>query len=75
MVSQTQNSVLSLEQLRCPMLICDECYYCFSYFYSQSGETALHWASRKGLPKVVQVLVQAHADVNIKDRVSTESPH
>jgi ankyrin repeat protein len=46
-----------------------------SYFSPQSGDTALHDASNKGHPEVVQILVQSHADVNVKNRVSTESPH
>jgi hypothetical protein len=29
----------------------------------------------EGHPEVVQILVQSHADVNVKVRVSTESPH
>jgi hypothetical protein len=46
-----------------------------SYFSPQYGQTALHWASRHGHPEVVQTLVQSHADVNVKDNVSIESPH
>jgi ankyrin repeat protein len=46
-----------------------------SYFSPQSGNTALHLASKQGCPEVVELLVQSHADVNIKDNVSTESPH
>jgi ankyrin repeat protein len=44
-------------------------------FPSQNGYTALHWASEEGHPKVVKLLVQSHANVNVKDNVSTESPH
>jgi ankyrin repeat protein len=44
-----------------------------SYFSPQNGDTALHIASKNGHPEVVKLLVQSHADVNIKDRVSTES--
>ena len=45
---------------------------CFS---TQHGNTALHYASEEGHPAVVKLLVQSHADVNIKGYVSTESPH
>jgi ankyrin repeat protein len=41
----------------------------------QRGNTALHYASEKGHPEVIQILVQSHADVNVKNNVSTESPH
>jgi ankyrin repeat protein len=44
-----------------------------SYFSPQYGDTALHKASKNGFPEVVKLLVQSHADVNVKDRVSTES--
>jgi hypothetical protein len=46
-----------------------------SYFYPQTGKTALHDASSNGHPEVIQILVQSHANVNIKNNVSTESPH
>ena len=38
-------------------------------FYSQIGETALHIASRRGHVKVIHQLVEAHADLNILDKV------
>ena len=41
----------------------------------QYGSTALHIASINGHPEVVKLLLQSHADVNVKDNVSTESPH
>ena len=40
----------------------------------QSGQTALHQASMYGNPEVVKLLLQSHANVNVKDNVSTESP-
>jgi hypothetical protein len=43
--------------------------------FPQYGSTALHWASEKGHPEAVKTLVQSHADVNVRDDVSTESPH
>ena len=45
-----------------------------SYSSQQGGETALHRASDKGHPEVVELLMQSHADVNVKNKVSTESP-
>ena len=42
---------------------------------AQYGDSPLHWASTKGLPEVVKLLVQSNADVNVKGDVSTESPH
>ena len=47
----------------------------FIYFSPQYGNTALHLASRNGHPEVVKLLLQSHADVNVKNNVSTESPH
>ena len=44
-------------------------------FSPQSGNSPLHWASIKGHPEVVKLLVLSHANVNIKNNVSTESPH
>lgn len=38
-------------------------------FYSQTGETALHLASKRGHVKVIHQLVEAHADLNILDKV------
>ena len=46
--------------------------YCFPH--TQDGDTALHYASINGHLEVVKLLLQSHADVNIKGRVSTESP-
>ena len=44
-------------------------------FPPQYGRTPLHSASMKGHPAVVMLLVQSLASVNIKDNVSTGSPH
>ena len=41
----------------------------------QYGYTPLHRASEKGHPEVVKILVQSYANVNVKNNVSTESPH
>ena len=41
----------------------------------QYGKTPLHHASKEGNPEVVKVLVQSHANMNIKSNVSTELPH
>ena len=41
----------------------------------QYGNTALHYASMKGHPEVVKLLMQSHTNVNIKNNVSTESPN
>ena len=46
----------------------------FILFSPQNGDTALHKASRYGHPEVVKLLLQSHADVNVKDNVSTKSP-
>ena len=46
-----------------------------SCFSPQDGGTALHKASWNGHLEVVKLLVQSHANVNVKDKVSTESPH
>ena len=43
--------------------------------YAQNGNTPLHLASWGGNPEVVKLLVQSHANVNVKNNVSTESPH
>ena len=43
-------------------------------FSSQYDRTALHYASLKGHPVVVKLLVQSHASMNVKDNVSTELP-
>ena len=43
--------------------------------YAQNDETPLHLASWGGNPEVVKLLVQSHANVNVKNNVSTESPH
>ena len=45
---------------------------CFS---PQNGNTALHYESKNGHPEVVELLLQSHANVNVKNSVSTESPH
>ena len=61
--------------------VCDNnyCYYCFhtfkEYLSPQSGNTILHLASMQGHPEVVKLLVQSHANVNVKNNVSTKSPH
>ena len=44
----------------------------FILFSPQYGDTALHDASRKGHPEVVKLLLQSHADMNVKNKVSTE---
>ena len=38
----------------------------------QYDSTALHYASLKGHPEAVKLLVQSHANMNVKDNVSTE---
>ena len=43
-------------------------------FSPQYERTPLHYASKKGHPAVVKLLVQSHASMNVKDNVSTESP-
>lgn len=43
------------------------------YFPLKYGKTALHWASQNGHPKIVKILVQAQAHLNVKDKVSTKS--
>ena len=45
----------------------------FILFSVQDGCTALHKASMNGHLEVVKLLLQFHTDVNIKDKVSTES--
>ena len=44
--------------------------FCFSLQY---GNTPLHWGSLKGYPEVVKILVQSQPNLNIKNKVSTES--
>ena len=60
------------------ILICDKCRSLLIFPHTMScmqpGQTALHQASMYGNPEVVKLLLQSHADVNIKDNVSTESP-
>ena len=46
----------------------------FILFSPQSGDTALHRASRYGHPEVVKLLLQSHADVNDQNNVSSKSP-
>ena len=41
----------------------------------QYDSTALHYASLKGHPEAVKLLVQSHANMNVKDNVSTEPPN
>ena len=60
--------------------VCNNCHYYIAFILLKSvspqyGYTALHWASKKGHPEVVKLLVQSHASVNIKNNVSTELPH
>ena len=40
----------------------------------QYDSTALHYASLKGHPEAVKLLVLSHANVNVKNIVSAESP-
>ena len=47
----------------------------FIMFCSQYDRTALHYASMKGHPAVVKLLVQSHSSMNVTDIVSIESPH
>ena len=47
----------------------------FILFSSQYRDTALHDASENGHLEVVKLLLQSHANVNVKGTVSTESPH
>ena len=49
------------------------CYVISVLFSPQSGDTALHDASRYGCLEVVKLLLQSHADVNGKNKVSIES--
>ena len=44
----------------------------FILFSPQYGNTALHDAFWKGHPEVVKLLLQSHADMNVKNKVSTE---
>ena len=45
-----------------------------SFISPQLGNTSLHLAVEKGHIEVVQLLLMSHADLNIKNNVSTESP-
>ena len=46
------------------------CFQSVSLFlYPQTGETALHLASDRGHVEVVDLLVKAKADLNVKDQV------
>ena len=49
-----------------------QCHYCFS---PQSGDTALHKASWNSHLGVIKLLLESHANVNVKDNVSIESSH
>ena len=42
-------------------------------FFPQYGNTPTHWASMKGHPEVIKLLVQSHTNMNVKNNVSTES--
>ena len=42
-----------------------------TYLYLQSGDTALHFASREGRFNIVQLLTKAGADVTIMNKVSS----
>ena len=42
---------------------------------TQEEYTALHWAVRKGCYDCAQLLIQAGADIDIKDNVSTPYVH
>ena len=57
--------------------LCDKCHYIIAFilFSPQYGDTALHKASSNGHPEVVKLLLQSHAYMNVKNDVSTESPH
>ena len=48
-------------------------YWLTMYVYSQTGETALHLASKRGHVEVVRVLLEAKADLNILDKVQEYS--
>ena len=50
-------------------------YIAFILLSPQYGKTALYHASINGYYEVAKLLLQSHADVNVKDKVSTESPH
>ena len=41
----------------------------------QAGYTALNWASSNGHAKVVELLLAAKADTNLKDKVSSPLHH
>ena len=43
--------------------------------FSQYGRTPLHRASKEGHPELVKLLVQSHANVNVKNNVSSKSSH
>ena len=61
------------------ILIYEKCHYnnyiAFILLAPQYDSTALHDASTEGNIEVIELLLQFHADVNIKNNVSTESPH
>ena len=38
-------------------------------FFAQNGKTALYLASERGYVSIVQVLIGAHADVSLQDKV------
>ena len=42
----------------------------YSFDSKQDGSTALHVASQEGECEIVQILLEAKADVNVKDNVS-----
>ena len=39
------------------------------YLYPQNGWTALHHAAQEGRVNVVQLLIEAHAEINIQSKV------
>ena len=45
-----------------------------SFISPQLGNTSLHLAVEKGHIEVVQLLLMSHANLNIKNNVSTVSP-
>ena len=57
--------------------VCDNCHYyniaiiLLKSVSPQYGKTVLHFASEEGHPEVVVLLVQSHANVNVKNNVST----
>ena len=46
------------------------CVFTCSLDYIQTGSTALHVASQEGHCEVVRILLEAKADVNMKNNVS-----